>query len=127
MSGATVIQPTTMAYCRKCGKRIVQRMAEIIPRVGQRRACATNEARQKAGSVVARSDQMVAMTGRSGILATIIPAPSSFSRSQSHASSHMGKAQIAPIVSGTQIKANASTEAIALKRGGAGNTIVNLA
>jgi len=115
-----------MAYGRKCGKRIVQRMAEIIPRVGQRRACATNEARQKAGSVMARSDQTVAMTGRSTQVVVMAPVPFASSSSQNHASSQMEKAQIAPIVSGTQIKANASPEAIALKHGGAGNTIVNL-
>ena len=48
------------------------------------------------------------------------PVPFSSSRSENYASSQMGKAQIAPIVSGTQIKANASPEAIALKHGGAG-------
>src|SRR4029453_15724741 len=97
MIGATVIQPTTMAYGRKCGKRIAQRMAEMIPKVGQRRACATTEAHQKAGSVVARSDQTVAMTGRSTQVVVMAPVPFASSSSQNHASSQMGKAQIAPI------------------------------
>jgi len=54
------------------------------------------------------------------------PVPFASRSSQNHASSQMGKAQIAPIVSGTQIKANASPEAITLKHGGAENTLVNL-
>src|SRR5262245_47771063 len=120
MIGATVIQPTTMAYGRKWGKRVVQSSAERRPKIGHRRACATNEARQNACSDVARSDHKVAITVRSATLAAIVPTPFSCSRSQSHASSQMGKAQIAPIVSGTQIKPSASTEALALKSGGAG-------
>ena len=56
----------------------------------------------------------------------MMPVPFACSRSQNHASSHKGKAQIAPIVSGTQIEANASTEALALKSGGTGNPMVNL-
>ncbi len=124
--GATVIQPTTMAYCRKYGKSIVQRMAETIPRVGQKRACATSAARQKAGSVVARSDRTVPMTGRSTQVVVMAPMPCSLMRSQNHASSQMGKAHIAPIVSGTQINTRASAAAMALKRGEAGNAIVNL-
>jgi hypothetical protein len=59
------------------------------------------------------------MTGRSASLAAIIPVPFSFSSSQSHASSQMGKAKIAPIVSGTQIKTSASIEALALESEGA--------
>jgi hypothetical protein len=38
----------------------------------------------------------------------------------------MGKAQIVPIVSGTQIKTSASTEALALKSGEVWKPIVNL-
>src|SRR4029453_17083964 len=115
MIGATVTQPATIAYRRKFGKRWVQRRAETIPRVGHKRACATNEALQNACSEVPSNDHKVAMTGRSGILAGIIPTPFSFSSNQSQASSQMGKARIAPIVSGTQIKASASTEAADLQ------------
>src|SRR5262249_12429641 len=61
-------------------------------------------------SDVANSDHKVAMTGRSATADTIMPAPFSFRSSQSHASSQRGKAQIAPIVSGTQIRTRASTE-----------------
>src|SRR5262245_8378452 len=117
MIGATARQATTMAYCRKFGKRWAQRRAETTPRVGHRRACATNEAHQNACSDVASSDHKVAMTGRSGTLAPITPVPFSFRSSQSQASSQMGKDQIAPNVSGKQIKAMASREALAREWG----------
>src|SRR4030095_1968070 len=99
-----------MAYLRKPGKRWIQRRAEIIPKSGHIRACAKNAAHQNACSEVASSDHRAARTGRSAQAVAMILRLFSFSISQTHASSQMGNAHIAPIVSGPQTKTSASNE-----------------
>src|SRR5262245_21038234 len=99
-----------MAYLRKSGKRWIQRRAEIIPTSGHIRACAKNAAHQYACSEVASSDHRAARTGRSAQAVAMTLRLCSFSISQTHASSQMGNAQIAPTVSGPQIKNSASNE-----------------